>query len=822
MRKYVAGKTARSARVLAILAAVLAIDCKVLSAQEGPIRFERLGAAEGARQYRGGRWGVVGVDITNASDEPAEVMASVGLEEDGTLRYARKIWVPPKSLRRTWAPLRIPKKTTTNRRQEIYCQLIQSHGGVEQVKSRDYEYEQHTSSLRLVNQPYITGVITDLGDYRTGQTLDPRYESVIASRAAASLGRQVALIGSVYLPSLPEAYDAIDQLVIYNDRFAEDPVACAAIRAWLNAGGVIWLHLDRVELAGVAKLLGERFRCEEVDRVELNSVEIVTVKKRSGITYTGKRDFELPAPMVRVAVEDVTVTHEVEGWPAAFTMPYGRGKVIVTAVGGQAWLTTPAQARDYSLQGHFDASIELSELSVTDNRVPTPATVDVFSNYLTEQIGYEVVGRTPIVLTLSVFCAFLLTAGIALARRGRLEQMAWVAPLSAVLASLPMIWLGLRSQNSAPSTVVMGQYVEIGDSSNSASVSGALAFYQPEPATVSIGANNGGVFEPEFQGIGESIRRMVWTDMDRWKWERIRLMGGVRRAEIRHSLRLPETVEARGAFDESGFRGSLMGGLPLTDALIATPSRPGIAARIQDGEISAAATEQLAEGEFIAEAILSDEQRRRQQVYQTMFANDSRDRPYPTRRLLLGWTDPFDLQFEFPEGVRKIGAALVAIPLSIDAPKSGQRMLIPSSFVHLQTVAGPSGVAGGSPLYNMRTGQWVEAKSASQIWLRCSPPAELLPAKIDKAVIRMKATIPSRKLTIASFTNGQVAPVFERANVIGPIEITIDGANSLALDSENGFLLGIMVSEEVDPSKQAGGVQWKVDYLQVEIHASAE
>jgi hypothetical protein len=822
MRKYVAGKTARSARVLAILAAVLAIDCKVLSAQEGPIRFERLGAAEGARQYRGGRWGVVGVDITNASDEPAEVMASVGLEEDGTLRYARKIWVPPKSLRRTWAPLRIPKKTTTNRRQEIYCQLIQSHGGVEQVKSRDYEYEQHTSSLRLVNQPYITGVITDLGDYRTGQTLDPRYESVIASRAAASLGRQVALIGSVYLPSLPEAYDAIDQLVIYNDRFAEDPVACAAIRAWLNAGGVIWLHLDRVELAGVAKLLGERFRCEEVDRVELNSVEIVTVKKRSGITYTGKRDFELPAPMVRVAVEDVTVTHEVEGWPAAFTMPYGRGKVIVTAVGGQAWLATPAQARDYSLQGHFDASIELSELSVTDNRVPTPATVDVFSNYLTEQIGYEVVGRTPIVLTLSVFCAFLLTAGIALARRGRLEQMAWVAPLSAVLASLPMIWLGLRSQNSAPSTVVMGQYVEIGDSSNSASVSGALAFYQPEPATVSIGANNGGVFEPEFQGIGESIRRMVWTDMDRWKWERIRLMGGVRRAEIRHSLRLPETVEARGAFDESGFRGSLMGGLPLTDALIATPSRPGIAARIQDGEISAAATEQLAEGEFIAEAILSDEQRRRQQVYQTMFANDSRDRPYPTRRLLLGWTDPFDLQFEFPEGVRKIGAALVAIPLSIDAPKSGQRMLIPSSFVHLQTVAGPSGVAGGSPLYNMRTGQWVEAKSASQIWLRCSPPAELLPAKIDKAVIRMKATIPSRKLTIASFTNGQVAPVFERANVIGPIEITIDGANSLALDSENGFLLGIMVSEEVDPSKQAGGVQWKVDYLQVEIHASAE
>ena len=90
----------------------------------------------------------------------------------------------------------------------------------------------HTSSLRLVNQPYITGVITDLGDYRTGQTLDPRYESVIASRAAASLGRQVALIGSVYLPSLPEAYDAIDQLVIYNDPLSVQKADVAFFSPW--------------------------------------------------------------------------------------------------------------------------------------------------------------------------------------------------------------------------------------------------------------------------------------------------------------------------------------------------------------------------------------------------------------------------------------------------------------------------------------------------------------------------------------------------------------------------------------------------------------
>ncbi len=806
---------------LPIFAIVTALNCSPLRAQDEPVRFERLGAAEGARQYRGGRWGVVGVDVSNKSNEAADVLASFGFEEDAKLRYARKIWIPPKSVRRTWAPIKIPKQTTTHRRQELYGQLIQSNLGVEQVKSRDYEYEQHTNSLRLVNSPYVTGVITGFDEYANGQSLNPRYESVVASRTSASLGRQIALIGGLYLPSLPEAYDALDQLVIYNDRFAEDPAAYAAIRGWLNEGGQIWLHLDRVQLDGVAKLLGERFRCEEVDRVEMHSIEIVSVDKHSGIKYTGRRDYELPVPMVRVAVEDVTVTHEVEGWPAAFTMPFGRGKVVLTTVGGEAWLTVPTAPRNVETQGRFDATIEMSELPILENRLPTAATFDVFTNYLAEHVGYEIVGRTPVVLTLSAFCLFLLAAGAFLARRGGLEKMAWIAPLSAVAASIPLIWLGFRSQNVAPATVVMGQFVEIGDASDHAAVSGALAFYQPEPATLSMGATKGGVFEPEFQGIEGTVRRMVWTDMDRWNWERLRLTSGVRRAKIRHDLSLSEPVEARGAFDESGFRGRLLGGLPLTDALIATPGRPRLAARIDDGEISAGTSSLLAEQQYIAEAILSDKQRRRQQVYQSIFATDSRDQPFPSRRILMGWTDPFDLQFKFPENVRRMGGALVAIPLSIDSPKPGQQILIPSPFVQLRTIVGPDGSAGGSPLYNTRTGQWVSSKKPSKIWFRCSLPAELSPAKIDKAIIRMKATIPSRTLTIVSYANEQIVPVLERPNVIGPFSVTVDDADAIALDDENSFALGIAVSEEAnaDPEKD---VDWKIDYLQVEVHATAE
>ena len=674
-----------------------------------------------------------------------------------------------------------------------------------------------------------------------GKTTPTKPSSRRANRAA--MGRRVAFLSDQHLPPIPEAYDAIDQMVLFNDRFAEDPVSLNAIRSWLNDGGRVWLQLDLMELESAAQLLGERLACEVIDRVELHEIEVKSTRPRPGIGYTGERDFEDPVAMVRVAVDKANVTHVVDGWPAAFMLEYGRGRVFVTTVGGPAWVVPGRHPRDYNRQGNFDATNQLGDIGIMSGRTPSPAPPDGLDDYLNEQIGYQIVGRGPVVATLGFFCVGLAVVGGVLARRKQLEKMAIVAPLFAVVAATPLVVFGTRSQQSAPPTVAMGQFVEIGDSSNRAAVTGSLAMYSPEPATTSFGADGGGVFEPDFRGLESTIRRMVWTDLDRWRWDDVRLTAGVRKAEIRSDLILPEAVEARGTFDSEGFRGVLQG-LQMEDSLIVAPGAPPLAVNWSDNEFQSGPADQMAPGQYVSGAILSGKQRRRQAVYQTVLESYSRPHRFPTRRLLMGWTDPFDLNFKFAEGTRIIGGALVAAPLSIERPKAGSEVLIPVSFVGLQSTAGPSGPPGGSPLYNTRTGQWIRSESATKTWLRCLPPPELAPLTLKSAVIRMKATIPSRTLTLLGAADGKVVELMKRPNVVGPFELTIDDPSVLKIDDAGGIALGVWISESeggelqedpqfdptqgiegqddnvIDGDKQ--GVQWEIDYLYVELKASVE
>lgn len=786
-----------------------------------PIRFLRLGAEYGVRQYRPGHWGVVGVDVANFSDQEATVVAQVGFRSDATELYARRIWVPANSVRRTWVSIHMPEDTTTPSRQDLVCQLIVENESGQTVKARRDERREHVNSIRLIGEPLVTGIIVPTNEVDKGQSLDPGYEMVIAARNAAALGRQTALIGERYLPPIPEAYDAVDQLVLYNDRFAEDAASCAAIRQWLLNGGHIWMQLDRVQLSSAARLLGERFRCEEVDRVELHDIEIVTSNPRQAARYTGRRRYELPVPFVRMAVEDVEVTHRVNGWPAAFNIPFGRGRVVATTLGGDAWVVEGREPRNLNQQGRFDASPELDELELVMNRRPTPADRVVMSSYLESQIGYRVVGRSWVVTTLSAFCLFLFAAGAFLLARGGLERMTWIAPLGAVVAAAPLVFLGARAQQSAPPSVAMAQYVEVGDASRSAHVSGALALYRPEPGTVTFGSDRGGVYQLQWDGLERTIRRFVRSDVDRWRWEQVRLTSGVRKANIQQNIKLPAQIEARGTFDENGFRGRLRGAEPLEDALLAAPGRPVMGVRFEDSTMLAGPADQLASGQYVVGALLSEEQRRRQAVYAQMFENSTQDHPFPSRRLLLGWTEPLDLGFQFPENTRTVGGALLAAPLLLDRPESGQRILIPSPFLRLKSTSSPDGRSGGSPLFNARTGEWVSSQVSSQSWLLCQPPEELLPLSIERAIVRLKCTAPSRELTLSAGEGEQSVPLLTRKNPIGPLELVIDRPELLQIGADGGFRVGVSIGEllNVDPDSD---LRWSIDYLDIELQATVD
>jgi len=281
----------------AALALVGGACIRTEGADSKKVRFNRLGAAHGIRQYMPDAWGVVGVDIVNPGDEPAKVVASFGYSRNPAEQFGREIWTPPHTIRRTWVPIRVPHIPLHQRQVELSGLLIDNSSGSEVVLRRSGELVRHSTLVSVNHDKPVTGMIPAQDVIEKPDGFDYAYEALIALQCNRGLGRRLAIINDRYLPALPEALDGLDQLVLCNDRFAEDTAAMTAIRAWLNDGGCLWIMLDRVNFDGVERLLGETFSCEMIDRVELNEVEIRPVVPARAGAYTAASQYEQPVEL---------------------------------------------------------------------------------------------------------------------------------------------------------------------------------------------------------------------------------------------------------------------------------------------------------------------------------------------------------------------------------------------------------------------------------------------------------------------------------------------------------------------------------------------
>lgn len=816
----------RLAALLLLVAAAVVAACGVqtVGADSPEVRFSRLGAAHGLRQYVSNAWGVVAVDVTNSGDKPAEVLATFNDSRNPAEQYARLIRTPPHSQRRSWVPVRMPDVPTGVGRVELNSLLIDRSSGAEVVMRRDGEVLRHSIYLSVNHDKPMAGFISAPHERQEPDTLDYGYEALIGLQGARGMERRVATIGDRHLPTLPEAYDGLDVLVLNNNRFAEDVAAMAAIRAWLSDGGHIWILLDQVDFEGVERLLGEAFSCQLVDRVELNNVLIESVSPVESTEYSPPVEYEEPVDLVRVIVSDMDVTHTVNNWPAAFVRNVGRGQVVFTTVGAKAWVrrSGPNGGRwDPHRSTDYEPIEQLQELPIVLGRRRMALESAKVIPHLTEQIGYRIVSRTRVSVILAAFCVGLFVAGLVLARRRHLEHMGWIAPAFALLAAVPLIWLGIQSQQTVPPTIGQVQLVEVADVADQITTTGVMALYRPKSDFASLGAREGGVLLPDAAAVQNTTRRMVWTDMDQWHWENLRLSAGVRIARFQRSATLTEPVQAVGTFTEAGFEGRLTGALESCgDAVIAIPAQPRLAAEIEHGTVKASSANILAPGQYIASGLLSDEQRRRQSIYRQLLRESHNEQDLITRPTLFAWTNSVDMRFELPENVRQVGSALWTVPLELEPPESGARVVIPSPFVPYRPVKGPSG-EGVSPLYNHRTGEWVDSKLDSRTWLRFQIPRGVLPLKLDRARLTLDITAPSRTLQIVGFAGGQNKTVFARTSPIGRIPVDITDPSILELDENGGFRLGILVAASTDASGRKARANWVINSLQLEVAGEA-
>ena len=65
----------------------------------------------GSQRFSRGRWSAMLVTMNNPSDEDREETVALFVGESVDTQFSRSFWVPARSRRQTWIPIRIPEST---------------------------------------------------------------------------------------------------------------------------------------------------------------------------------------------------------------------------------------------------------------------------------------------------------------------------------------------------------------------------------------------------------------------------------------------------------------------------------------------------------------------------------------------------------------------------------------------------------------------------------------------------------------------------------------------------------------------------------------
>ncbi len=801
------------------------------TSEPGDIGLVHPAGVAGIGRYRVNDWGVVEVEIINNSDEPRDVLSTMYFSSEPLVQFGRQLWLPEKTTRRALIPVLPPETAATLGSGASIETMIfnpDSDAGNEKVIRGRYGEMTYDGLLPLNDSEPITAHISasETGDFNYDNV--PRM-AAIALRKSADLTRRVSVVTPRNVPPLVEGLDVIEQLVISGGELLENPAGMMAVKNWLFGGGHLWLMLDRVDPELVRHLLGDRFQCDIIDRVGLIEFSIESRDSNGDFQVESTQEYELPAEFVRVVPHQAEVVHWVNGWPASMWINAGRGKVLITTLDAKAWIRPrtdddpkPVPSTEYT--SHLSRP-PLAQLA--DEFCKPVSSFEIASEsiapYLTEQIGYEIVDRSWVAAVLGTFCTTFLIAGIWLGRRQRLEWIGAIGPAVAIIAAIAIWAPASQMRQVVPSTVASFQHIDASVDSSSAQVQGVLAIFNNAESSEPIGSDAGGVFWPEMGDLGGSTRRMIWSDLVKWRWTNLTLPIGVRLAPFEQSVEFDQPLAAHAMLGPTGLTGRVecenMG--PLADALIATGFQRKLAIPLDDlGAFTAGVDEVLPAGTYIDSTLLNDEQRRRQSVYEQIFPDGEESR-FGDTITLLAWGNPVETGFAFAEGSEQVGSALVEIPLTLDRTPPNTEVMVPSPLMRYRAVDGPMEERGSRRAYDDRRDEWVDIQSGATVWLQFQLPQEVLPIELRSAHLSLRINAPERTMEILGIRSGNIVTLDSRTDPVGPFSFDIDEQDVLQPNLDGHFLIGIRIGH-VDPEKALTTSEilenpWRMDYVQLDV-----
>lgn len=781
------------------------------------------GIPTGARSFVTEAAGVLQVTVTNATaeDRDARVVAFYATQPD--VQYARDVWVPARSALTTWVPVGpAPPGSPEGTSREVKFLLYDAAGG------RGRQVGAGGGTDRLRGRPVLyrrreptTAILADTveeGDPRTG----PAVLLARAARDAVQLPTAVSVVRDLPLPPTPDALAGVDVLVLAGNRLATDPPGRAVVRRWVEAGGTLWVMLDRADAATVAAVLGDDADLAVVGRTGLTDF---TVGRAGNALDAERRSVEEPVAFARVVPGPADqVLHVADGWPASFARRVGRGRVLFTTLGPAGWVRPRVDngprgpGRDAARGGDGpspdphtpDLPVPLASLQGLAGDLhpppePDPFPPDVFRPLLADEIGYSVIGPGTAAAVFGGCLAVAVGLGLLVRRSSRPELAGWLAAGAAMLAGGIFVGLGERSRQAVPPTAAAAGLVEVVPGSGEVVGAGLYAVYHPSSGPVDLGTRTGAELGLDADGLDGQPRRRVQFDTDVWAWDGLGLPAGLRLAPYRSAGPAgPITATAR--FGPNGVEGRFAPGAYTdpADAVLVTPAREPVPVAFgADGAFTAAAADGLPAGQYLAAAVLTDRQQRRQEVYRQLLSG-----PMPkhlrNRDLLLAWADPPALPVQPDDGARVFGTALLAVPLEFDRTPPGTKVVVPRAFVRVRRL-------NEGKLEPVPTGTGLPA----DLRLRFEVPPSVRPLAVDRATFTLRLKAVGRPVKVSGVAGGQPVTLFEGTN---PADIRLDLTDSrlLAPDADGAIFLTVSIGPATGTSEA-----WKIEALGLELAGTA-
>jgi hypothetical protein len=809
----------------AVLATLLLLAGLPVAAQDReplPVRLSDVRPG-GVRRAATQSWGAYDFTLTNVSDTDRLIRAVIFYVGKPDEQYARDVWVPAHSMLTSWMLVgstgaahresSAALETLIYDRTNGQNRLLFLPGDERRTRGVVYSEREPTTALVYDEDPPDG---PDFGRLPQPPTrAQEAIELVRTFRQTRRLSDAIMRVRPDAVPASPQAFDGIDQLVIASPAIGENPAGMQAVRHWLQHGGKVWVMLDLLDPEVVAPLLGDALDFQLVDRVSL--VPPIPLRPADPLPRPSREADERPIEMARVLLpRGERAAHTVNGWPAWFTRDVGRGKVVFTTLGPRAWLRPRTRTDPPSPYERYP-SLPVANSALADmgyelhpTGVVETLPLDDFRPVLAEQIGYSVVTRQSVGLVFGGFLAATAALGLWLRRSRRPELLGWVAPAAALGATGLFVMFGEVSRRAAPPTVAVAQLVTAVAGQDEAPVHGLLALYRPDSGDAEIGTRQGGFFNLDTTGVDQP-RQFVLTDIDSWHWEGLSLPAGVRFAPFRSTAPAEAPVSATATFGPDGLEGRVLSG-PFhnpQDALLATANGRNIAVRLDaDGAFHAGSADILPPGQFLAGAVLTDQQQRRQALYRRAVQR-SATAPTEGRNVLLSWAEPIDLHFALGKDARTVGGALLAMPLRLEHPAPGTRITVPGPLLPCQRIldSGPSHVT-------------VDSLQNADMHLRFQLPPAALPLNVERARLVAQISAPGRRVRVSGRAGDQEVPLHTVESPLDPIRVDITEERLLRLDEDGGLHLSLDLG--APPGTLRGAERWTIDYIELEVMGLAE